>query len=79
MQAMNDIAVVGIAYKLPEDVETDVAFWEVLEGAKNLSGDWPAGRMNAAAHPDPRNGKVREQFLDMLQLAGIWICSSKRR
>lgn len=47
----DDIAIVGIAYKLPQDVEDDTSLWDVLEGAKNLSGRWPEERMNADAHP----------------------------
>ena len=58
MHASDDIAVVGLAYKLPNDVEDDAAFWDVLQGAKNLSGAWPEDRVKADAHPDPRNGKV---------------------
>lgn len=54
----DDIAVVGVAHRLPQDVEDDASFWEVLQGARNLSTSWPEERMNADAHPHPRNGKV---------------------
>lgn len=58
----DDIAVVGVAYKLPQDVEDDVGFWNVLQGARNLSGRWPEERMNADAHPhlQSRNDKVSD-------------------
>ncbi|KAI1384387.1 ketoacyl-synt-domain-containing protein [Hypoxylon trugodes] len=58
MQASNDIAIVGFAYKLPQDIEDDSAFWETLEGARNLSSGWPENRMRSDAHPDPRNGRT---------------------
>ncbi|RYP74841.1 hypothetical protein DL771_002762 [Monosporascus sp. 5C6A] len=61
MQASNDIAVVGFAYKLPQDIEGDAAFWEVLEGARNLSTEWPGNRMNPDAHPDPKNGTTHSR------------------
>lgn len=54
----DDIAVVGVAYRLPQDVEDDASFWEVLQGSRNLSSGWPEQRMNADAHPHPRNGNV---------------------
>jgi acyl transferase domain-containing protein len=44
MRVSGDVAVVGIAYKLPQDIENDAAFWEVLRGAKNLSSEWPERR-----------------------------------
>lgn len=44
MQLSGDVAVVGLAYKLPRDIEDDAAFWEVLQGAKNLSSEWPESR-----------------------------------
>jgi acyl transferase domain-containing protein len=43
-QVSGDIAVVGFAYKLPQDIESDAAFWEILQGAKNLSTEWPESR-----------------------------------
>ncbi|KAI0470578.1 hypothetical protein GGR56DRAFT_683480 [Xylariaceae sp. FL0804] len=57
MQVSDDIAVVGIAYKLPQDLEDDDAFWRTLQEAKNLSTEWPKDRMNPDAHPDPKNGQ----------------------
>jgi acyl transferase domain-containing protein len=55
---MEDIAIVGIAHKLPGDCQDDAKFWEILQNARNLSGKWPEERMNADAHPHPRSGKV---------------------
>lgn len=65
----DDIAVVGIAHRLPQDVEDDASFWEVLQGAKNLSSGWPEQRMNADAHPHPRNGKVSFECVTGRRLA----------
>ncbi|KAK2797957.1 polyketide synthase [Onygenales sp. PD_10] len=56
MPASNDIAIVGFAYKLPEDIVDDLAFWEILQGARNLSSKWPENRMTPDAHPDARKG-----------------------
>lgn len=57
-QVIDDIAVVGIAHKLPGDVEDDSSFWKVLEQGTNLSGNWPEGRMNAESHVHPKSDKV---------------------
>lgn len=59
MHVSEGIAVVGIAYKLPQDVEDDTAFWEVLENGKNLSSQWPESRMRAEAHLDLKSGKAK--------------------
>ncbi|KAJ6031693.1 Acyl transferase/acyl hydrolase/lysophospholipase [Penicillium herquei] len=42
----NDIAIVGYSFKLPQDVNDDQAFWEVLENRRNLRTDWPSSRAN---------------------------------
>ncbi|KAF6822272.1 polyketide synthase [Colletotrichum plurivorum] len=43
----NDIAVIGFAFKLPEDVNDVEDFWDVLQNRKNLMTPWPENRMNA--------------------------------
>jgi acyl transferase domain-containing protein len=42
-----DIAIVGYSFRLPQDVNDDTAFWEVLQNRKNLMTEWPASRVNA--------------------------------
>ncbi|KPM43172.1 Lovastatin diketide synthase LovF [Neonectria ditissima] len=73
MQASDGIAVVGVAYKLPQDVEDDGAFWEILQGARNLSSEWPPERMNAEAHPDVRNGKVSPRAGNCMGIEQAWL------
>lgn len=46
LEAADDIAVVGYSCKLPQGVEDDYSFWEVLQDRRNLSTEWPASRIN---------------------------------
>ncbi|KAI0442917.1 hypothetical protein F4803DRAFT_550635 [Xylaria telfairii] len=46
---MEDVAVIGFSFKLPEGVETVSSFWETLQNARNLMTDWPASRINCDA------------------------------
>lgn len=41
-----DIAIVGLSFKLPQDVHDVASFWDVLENRKNLMTDWPESRMS---------------------------------
>ncbi|OQE34925.1 hypothetical protein PENCOP_c015G04031 [Penicillium coprophilum] len=45
----DDIAIVGYSFRLPQDVNDDQSFWEVLENRRNLRTDWPASRGNPAS------------------------------
>jgi acyl transferase domain-containing protein len=45
-QAADDIAVVGYSFKLPQGIEDDYSFWEVLQDRRNLSTEWPPSRIN---------------------------------
>ncbi|KAL2174429.1 polyketide synthase [Thermothelomyces heterothallicus CBS 202.75] len=45
----DDIAIVGYAFRLPQDVNDDFSFWDVLQKRRNLRTDWPASRINADA------------------------------
>ncbi|RYC88398.1 hypothetical protein BFJ63_vAg8796 [Fusarium oxysporum f. sp. narcissi] len=42
---MSDIEIVGYSFKLPQGVEDDDAFWDVLENRRNLMTDWPESRV----------------------------------
>ncbi|KAK3302820.1 polyketide synthase [Chaetomium strumarium] len=45
----DDIAIVGYAFRLPQDVDDDFTFWDVLQKRRNLRTDWPASRINVDA------------------------------
>ncbi|KAI1387273.1 uncharacterized protein F4822DRAFT_430025 [Hypoxylon trugodes] len=40
------IAVIGFSFKLPQNVEDDNSFWDMLEKRKNLMTDWPRSRVS---------------------------------
>ena len=45
----DDIAILGFSFKLPQDVEDDAAFWDVLQQRKNLMTEWPESRLKAGS------------------------------
>ncbi|KAI0451357.1 hypothetical protein F5B21DRAFT_528029 [Xylaria acuta] len=53
---MEDVAVVGFSFKLPEGVDTVSSFWETLENGRNLMTDWPASRINGNAFYNAEGG-----------------------
>lgn len=42
---MEPFAIVGLSFKLPQDVTDDLGFWRVLQERSNLSTEWPEGRL----------------------------------
>lgn len=52
-----DIAIVGIAFKGPQDAATETGLWDVLEKRKNLMTEWPASRVNLGAFYDASREK----------------------
>ncbi|KAI1499235.1 hypothetical protein F5X99DRAFT_390720 [Biscogniauxia marginata] len=43
---MEDIAVVGFSFKLPQDNDNISRFWDTLQNRRNLMTEWPASRIN---------------------------------
>ncbi|RYP64365.1 hypothetical protein DL771_008810 [Monosporascus sp. 5C6A] len=41
---MDPIAVIGFAFKLPQEAVDDSTFWDVLENRRNLMTEWPVSR-----------------------------------
>ena len=56
----DDIAIVGYALKLPQNVDDDATFWDVLQKRRNLRTDCPASRINAEAFVNEKSRKVRQ-------------------
>ncbi|KAF9872901.1 hypothetical protein CkaCkLH20_09764 [Colletotrichum karsti] len=57
----NDIAVVGMSFKLPQGVDDVASFWDVLQNRRNLSTPWPESRMNAEAFVSGKRSKFNCQ------------------
>ncbi|KAK4033181.1 polyketide synthase [Parachaetomium inaequale] len=53
----DDIAIVGYALKLPQNVDDDAAFWEVLQKRRNLRTNCPESRINAEAFVNDKSRK----------------------
>jgi hypothetical protein len=58
-QANDDIAVVGFSFRLPQDLNDDMSFWEALDNRRNLMTSCPKDRMNARSLLDTNASKVR--------------------
>lgn len=58
MTVSDDIAIVGYSFKLPQDVNDDSGFWEVLQNRRNLMTEWPQSRINAESFANSSNTKV---------------------
>ncbi|KAG5787906.1 hypothetical protein H9Q69_013020 [Fusarium xylarioides] len=65
---MSDIAIVGYSFKLPQGVEDDDAFWDVLENRRNLMTDWLESRVKTESFANNKhqkwNGKGRHFIND---------------
>jgi acyl transferase domain-containing protein len=49
---MEPFAIVGYAFKLPQEAEDEAGFWEVLEKRKNVMTEWPQNRIAVDAFYD---------------------------
>lgn len=58
LRAEDDIAVVGYSFKLPQGIDDDYSFWEVLQDRRNLSTEWPASRININSFLDGKSHTV---------------------
>ena len=47
--AMEPIAIIGLSFKLPQDVKNESSFWEILEKGRNVMTEWPDSRVNVDA------------------------------
>lgn len=58
LSGAGDIAIVGYAFKLPQDVDDDSSLWEVLQNRRNLMTAWPESRMSASSFVNNMSSKV---------------------
>ncbi|KAF1852053.1 polyketide synthase PksD [Cucurbitaria berberidis CBS 394.84] len=52
---MEPIAIVGLAFRLPQGVEDESSFWDVLEQSKSVMTAWPESRVNIDAFIRPHD------------------------
>lgn len=46
MPGAGDIAIVGFSFKLPQGVDDDDGFWDMLQNQRNMKTGWPESRIN---------------------------------
>jgi acyl transferase domain-containing protein len=46
---MEDIAIIGFACKLPQDITDSESYWKIIAEGKNVMTDWPESRMRLDA------------------------------
>ncbi|KAI0016815.1 hypothetical protein F4780DRAFT_797307 [Xylariomycetidae sp. FL0641] len=59
---MEDIAIIGFSFKLPQDVNDVDSFWDTLQARRNLMTEWPKSRMNVDAFCHPELSKRSKQY-----------------
>lgn len=56
--ATDNIAIVGVSFKMPQDAVDMSSLWEILKGRKNMMIEWPESRLNLSAFYTPEAGKA---------------------
>ncbi|RYP16394.1 hypothetical protein DL765_005174 [Monosporascus sp. GIB2] len=64
---MDPLAIVGFAFKLPQGIEDELGFWEVLSSHRNLMTDWPETRANIDAFYDGGSKKAGTAQEDLIR------------
>lgn len=73
MGPVGDIAILGYSYKLPQSVEDDAAFWDVLKNRRNLRSDWPESRGDISSFIDNPHHKVSFLFIRSIDVFTLLI------
>lgn len=68
--AVEPIAVIGLATRFPQEATTTEALWELLLQARSTWSTIPKERFNADAffHPDPEHGGTVRPIPDILSI-----------
>lgn len=53
----DDIAIIGLSFKMPQGAEDDSSFWEILQSGKNVMTTWPQSRAVGESLYDPASNK----------------------
>ncbi|KAI1113668.1 hypothetical protein F5Y14DRAFT_441759 [Nemania sp. NC0429] len=48
----NDIAIIGVSFKMPQEAVNEAGLWELLEKGKNVMTEWPTSRVNLESFYD---------------------------
>lgn len=46
---MEPIAIVGLSFRLPRDIDNEAGLWDMLEHGRNAMTEWPKERSNIDA------------------------------
>ncbi len=48
----NDIAIVGVSFKMPQDAVNEASLWKILEKKESVMTEWPTSRANLESFYD---------------------------
>lgn len=70
-----DVAIIGLAFRLPEGIDDVSGLWDVLEKRKNLMKEWPGSRTRLDSFY--QQGKVNKVFSSSdLESTQYWVCET---
>lgn len=58
----DDIAIVGFSFKLPQGVDDDAGFWDMLQNRRNMKTGWPESRINIDSFLNNKHHKVCHDY-----------------
>ncbi|KAH8201344.1 hypothetical protein TruAng_004512 [Truncatella angustata] len=59
MTFTDEIAIVGFSFKLPQDIDDEAGFWNMLQNRQNMMTDWPESRISVDAFVGNKHSKVQ--------------------
>ncbi|KAI0119053.1 hypothetical protein F4814DRAFT_458445 [Daldinia grandis] len=61
----DDIAIIGLSFKMPQGAEDESSLWDVLQQRKNLMTEWPESRLDIDSFYDPESGRLNKGLTDI--------------
>ncbi|KAI1410735.1 hypothetical protein F5Y13DRAFT_201943 [Hypoxylon sp. FL1857] len=59
---MEDIAIIGLSFKLPQGAEDESSLWSVLQERRNLRTEWPKSRLNIDSFYDTGSDRANNLY-----------------
>jgi acyl transferase domain-containing protein len=77
---MEPIAIIGLAFRLPDGVEDELSLWDMLKHGRNVMREWPKDRTNIETFFKPGSGaKNTASLAKRTPIAGFTMSANKKR